>query len=421
MPVMRRMVPGSQRSWNSRARARSGRQAERAADRRLAVPGGGGRRDRLITLPPGGADAAGPQRAAVPFGQAAPDAVGDPVAEGVVQARLRGPGTPRRSAARARPTRRGRGRTGRGRRRGTQPGTASRAGGGAGGAGAAVTRLAGRHRAGAVTRARHWAAKAARSATSRPLAANSSANRRGYRRVVLRVPRHTTVCGSAPAIASRRTVSRETPSRRASCAAVRKSAASFRAGRLGLPWWRDQRRGQGPGHCLQQLGRDRGGAGGSVWWWVFAVLGCMVGSCRRVLAPWVILADGPGGLVMPGFARARAVGDARAIGTRQYAPAHRAGSGAGTVRGGALARYPGISPLTCGLRIAGGESRAGSRPCSRYAAVLARAASAAVNRGPLRPGSRPVDPRPAVPCSGRAPAAPDDQCRHAWSRPSRRS
>ena len=42
-----------------------------------------------------------------------------------------------------------------------------------------MTRRAGRHRAGAVTRARQAAAKAARSATSRPLAANSSANRRG--------------------------------------------------------------------------------------------------------------------------------------------------------------------------------------------------------------------------------------------------
>ncbi len=52
-----------------------------------------------------------------------------------------------------------------------------------------MLRLAGRHGAGAVTRARHQAAKAARSAVSRPLAANSSANRRGNRRVVLRVPR----------------------------------------------------------------------------------------------------------------------------------------------------------------------------------------------------------------------------------------
>jgi hypothetical protein len=34
-----------------------------------------------------------------------------------------------------------------------------------------------------------------------------------------------------------------------------------------------------------------------------------MGSCRRGLAPWVILADGPGGLFMPGFARARCHGD----------------------------------------------------------------------------------------------------------------
>jgi hypothetical protein len=58
------------------------------------------------------------------------------------------------------------------------------------------------------------------------LAAKSSANRRGNRRVVCRAPRHTTVCGSTPAIASRRTVSRDTPSRRANSLAVRKSAAS---------------------------------------------------------------------------------------------------------------------------------------------------------------------------------------------------
>jgi hypothetical protein len=48
--------------------------------------------------------------------------------------------------------------------------------------------------------------------------------------VVLRTPRHTTVCGSVPAMASRRTVSRDTPSRCASCAAVRKSAASSISG-----------------------------------------------------------------------------------------------------------------------------------------------------------------------------------------------
>ena len=63
-------------------------QAERPADRCLAVPGGSRRRDRLIACPPGRAGAAGPQRPAVPFGQPAPDAVGDPVTQGVVQARL---------------------------------------------------------------------------------------------------------------------------------------------------------------------------------------------------------------------------------------------------------------------------------------------------------------------------------------------
>ena len=120
----------------------------------------------------------GPQRAAFPFGQPAPDAVDDPVGDGVVQARLpdrarradlpRGPGGLAAAgeehlqvgaAARSQlPPARSK------TRRSSQ---------------AAVPRRAGRHRAGAVTRARQAAAKAARSATSRPLAANSSANRRG--------------------------------------------------------------------------------------------------------------------------------------------------------------------------------------------------------------------------------------------------
>ena len=138
----------------------------------------------------------------------------------------------------------------------------------------AVPRQAGRHRAGAVTRARQAAAKAARSATSRPLAANSSANRRGYRRVVLRAPRHTTVCGSAPAMASRRTVSRETPSRCASCAAVRKSAASSVSVGAG---------GRGGGMSAAARARasvssSSGGTVRSVSWWVFCVLGFVVGS-----------------------------------------------------------------------------------------------------------------------------------------------
>ena len=57
-------------------------------------------------------------------------------------------------------------------------------------------------------------------------ARHKSANRRGYRRVVFLLPRHTTVHGSTSAMASRRTVSRDTPSRTANCPAVRKSTAS---------------------------------------------------------------------------------------------------------------------------------------------------------------------------------------------------
>jgi hypothetical protein len=139
---------------------------------------------------------------------------------------------------------------------------------------AGVPRQAAGHRAGAATRARQAAAKAARSAASRPLAANSSANRRGYRRVVLRVPRHTTVCGSAPAIASRRTVSREIPSRCASCAAVRKSAVSSTSIGTG---------GRGGGmraaaRARASVSSSSGGTVRSVWWWVFCVLGFVMGS-----------------------------------------------------------------------------------------------------------------------------------------------
>jgi hypothetical protein len=37
--------------------------------------------------------------------------------------------------------------------------------------------------------------------------------------------------------------------------------------------------------------------GGSVSWWAFTVLGCMDGFLSQGPAPWVILADGPGGLI----------------------------------------------------------------------------------------------------------------------------
>jgi hypothetical protein len=160
-------------------------QAERPADRRRRIPGCLGGQERPVTIP---------------------------VGDGVVQARLAGR-APRAdlqrgfgrlaaageeqievSAAARRQFTPARGKT---RWRGE----------------VAVTRRTGRHRAGSVTRARHAAAKAARSATSGPLAANSSANRCGYRRVVLR-RRGTPRCAAAPpAIASRRTVSREAPDR----------------------------------------------------------------------------------------------------------------------------------------------------------------------------------------------------------------
>ena len=64
---------------------------------------------------------------------------------------------------------------------------------------------------------------------------------------------------------------------------------------------RDECGREGPGYCFQQVRRDCGGGGSPI------VLGiCRAtlhgGSCRRVLAPWVILADGPGGLAVPGLA-----------------------------------------------------------------------------------------------------------------------
>ena len=62
--------------------------AERAADRRRRVPGRFGGQDRPVALLPRGTHPAGPQRAAFPFGQPAPDPVHDPVGDGVVQARL---------------------------------------------------------------------------------------------------------------------------------------------------------------------------------------------------------------------------------------------------------------------------------------------------------------------------------------------
>jgi len=200
-------------------------QAERAADRRRRIPGCVGGQDRPVAFSPLGLDPLRLQRAAFPLSLPAPDAGRDPVAQRVLQTwladrapRAHLPCGPGRLAAlgieqiKVGAVARSLLPPARGETRWIGQ--------------VAVPRQAAGHGAGAVTRARQAAAKAARSAASRPLAANSSANRRGYRRVVLRVPRHTTVCGSVPAMASRRTVSRETPSRCASCAAARKSGVS---------------------------------------------------------------------------------------------------------------------------------------------------------------------------------------------------
>jgi hypothetical protein len=58
-----------------------------AARSRTRSPGRLGSQDRPVTIPSRGTHPAGPQRAAFPLGQPAPDAINDPVADGVVQAR----------------------------------------------------------------------------------------------------------------------------------------------------------------------------------------------------------------------------------------------------------------------------------------------------------------------------------------------
>ena len=324
--------------------------------------------------------------------------MGDPVAQGVVQARLadrasradppRGPGrltaagkeqVKVSAAARSPvpPAAWGRG----WRNRGT------------------VTRLTGRHRGGAVTRARHWAANPARSATSRPLAANSSANRRGNRRVVFRAPRQTTVCGSAPAIASRRTVSRETPSRPGKLRGGQEVRGLFRAGQLGLPWERDKRRGHGPGHCLQQLGRD-GGTGR----WVRVLVGIY-----RVRLHGGFLLQGPcplgdlGGWsrgprharVCPGIVRwvyARAI-------VGQFAQAHRAGGRPEVAAG--VSRYPGIA---ADLRAHfGGEREPPCRGCRTLRADTGSTGTPSPGRSRLGGGRSDLGRAPAgEPSSGTA-------------------
>jgi hypothetical protein len=108
---------------------------------------------------------------------------------------------------------------------------------------------------------------------------------------------------------------------------------------LGPAAWRDERRRQGPGHFLQQLGRDCGDRGSPI------MLGiCRAslhgGSCRRGLAPWVILADGPGGLAVPGSAFAECRAGASGM-VRRFALAHRAAMSAS--RGAGPTAVPGIA------------------------------------------------------------------------------
>jgi hypothetical protein len=143
--------------------------------------------------------------------------------------------------------------------------------------------------------------------------------------VVLRAPWHTTVCGSAPAIASRRTVSRETPSRRASCAAVRKSAAGSVSGGEGA-------RGGGMSAAARaraSASSSSGGTVGSVSWWVFTVLGWMVGSCVAGPCPLGDL----GGWSRGPYLCPDLPGHIVTAMVRQYVPGHRARRPRRTCRG----------------------------------------------------------------------------------------
>jgi hypothetical protein len=321
-------------------------QAERPADRCLGVPGRRCRSDRRITLPPSGPQPTGLQRTAFPLGQPAPDAVGDPVGDGVIQARLadrarradlpRGPGrfaalgeeqVKVDTAARSQlPPARSK------TRRGSQ---------------AAVPRRAGRHRAGVVTRARQAAAKAARSATSRPLAAKSSANRRGYRRVVLRAPWHTTVCGSGPG-------DRQPPDR---LPGHSQPPGELRGGQE-VRWLLLLGRVGGRGGGMSAAARARAsassssvGTSGSVSWWVFTVLGCMVGSCVAGPCPLGDL----GGWSRGPYLCPDLPGHIVTAMVRQYARARRAGRRGDVPPGVSRTRIP---RLICGC---GSPAVSGSR------------------------------------------------------------
>ena len=209
---------------------------------------------------------AGPQCAAFPFGQAAPDAVGDPVADGVVQARLPDRASPRRSAARARPTRRGPGRTLQARRRGTQPASRQRGQRPGWRSGGAVPRRAGRHRDGR--------------GDPRPPGGGEGGQvghlQAAGREVVGEPPREP--AGGLPVApahhgvrqrARRSPAAGPSPGRLPAAPRAALRSGSPRAsvpGRFRLAGRRDERCRQGPGHCFQQLGRDRGDRGSLSCW-----------------------------------------------------------------------------------------------------------------------------------------------------------
>ena len=214
-----------------------------------------------------GAHPAGLQRAAFPFGQPAPDAVGDPVADGVVQARLadrarradlpRGPGRLAAAGKEHAP----------GRCRGTQPAPASAqqnapeqpgcgaAAGGPSPCGRGDPRPPGGGEGGQVgylqAAGREILSEPPRVAAGRfagAVAHHGVRQRPGDRQPPDRLP------GDAQ------------PPRELRGGQEVRRFLRFRFRWRGPSWWRDERRGQGPGQCLQQLGRD---------WRVGVVVGCL--------------------------------------------------------------------------------------------------------------------------------------------------
>ena len=99
--------------------------------------------------------------------------------------------------------------------------------------------------------------------------------------------------------------------------------------------------------------------GGSVSWWALPSVRFHRGSSVAGPCPWVILADGPGSLFVPGFARSRCHGDGTPI-----RPGASGTKTAPDVPPG-ISRYP-VSRLICGrASSAGSGSRRPAAPASR--------------------------------------------------------